>query len=47
MNKKFKQPQEEIVRVQCHTCNRDLFIIKSHVKEKMYCTINCMNKTEA
>jgi len=36
----------DIVKVQCDGCHRILFVKKEFVRDKMYCTIQCMDKEE-
>jgi hypothetical protein len=36
----------EIVEVKCSNCDKDIYIAKSRVREKMFCTIGCMEKSD-
>ena len=36
----------EIVEVKCSNCDKDIYIVKDYVREKMFCTIGCMNMTD-
>ena len=33
----------EIVEVKCKNCQTEIYIQNDHVKEKMFCTLECMN----
>ena len=34
----------EIVEVKCSNCNKDICIDKSYIREKMFCTLLCMDQ---
>lgn len=32
------------VMIKCNNCNKDLFILEPYARNKMFCTIDCMEK---
>jgi hypothetical protein len=32
-----------IVNVKCENCGKELFIIDTNIRQKMFCTIGCMD----
>lgn len=35
---------QEIVEVKCKNCNKSLYIVRSYVREKMFCIIQCLEE---
>lgn len=33
----------ELTEVKCNNCGKDIFVQEDHKKEKMFCTIGCMD----
>ncbi|MCZ7401654.1 MAG: hypothetical protein O8C61_05480 [Candidatus Methanoperedens sp.] len=33
----------EIVEVKCKKCSKEIYVQQSYVREKMFCTLGCMN----
>ena len=33
----------EIIEVKCTNCHKEIFVQQRNVREKMFCTIGCMN----
>lgn len=33
----------EIIEVKCTNCNKNIYIQKEHVREKIFCTLGCMD----
>ena len=33
----------EIIEVKCKNCHREIYVQQDLVKEKMFCTLGCMN----
>ncbi|CAG0983544.1 hypothetical protein METP3_02222 [Methanosarcinales archaeon] len=33
----------EIIKVKCTNCHTEIYIQNNHVREKMFCTLGCMN----
>jgi hypothetical protein len=33
----------EIIEVKCTNCSKEIYIQQDHVREKMFCTLGCMN----
>ncbi len=33
----------EIVEVKCNYCGREIFVQKGYIREKMFCTLGCMD----
>lgn len=36
----------ETVEVKCENCGREIFVLKEYLREKMFCTMVCMNSYE-
>ncbi|MDW7726235.1 MAG: hypothetical protein SCH70_03850 [Candidatus Methanoperedens sp.] len=34
----------ELVEVKCKNCSKKIYIMKGHVREKMFCTLACMDR---
>ena len=32
----------EIIELKCSYCNRDIYVQKDYIREKMFCTLGCM-----
>ena len=32
----------EIVEIKCSNCDKDIYVQKDYVREKIFCTIGCM-----
>lgn len=32
------------IKIKCNNCNKDLFILEPYARNKMFCTIDCMEK---
>lgn len=35
--------KSEIVEIKCHNCGKDIYVYRCAVREKMFCTIKCMD----
>ncbi len=35
-------PKTEIVEIKCNTCGKGMYIRRNSIREKMFCTIKCM-----
>ncbi|CAG1001278.1 hypothetical protein METP3_03333 [Methanosarcinales archaeon] len=33
----------EIIEVKCENCNKEIYINREQVREKMFCTLGCMD----
>jgi len=33
----------EIIEIKCQNCGKELFIQEEYVREKMFCTLGCMD----
>jgi hypothetical protein len=33
----------EIVEVKCANCSKKIYVLKDRIKEKMFCTLGCMD----
>jgi len=33
----------EFVEVECNNCSKKIYVIKERVREKMFCTLGCMD----
>jgi len=33
----------EIIEVKCKNCNKEIYVRSEQVREKMFCTLGCMN----
>jgi hypothetical protein len=33
----------EIIEIKCKKCSKEIYVQQSHVREKMFCTLGCMN----
>lgn len=36
----------EIVEIKCSNCDKGIYVQEDYVREKMFCTILCMNMTD-
>ncbi|HMB44726.1 MAG TPA: hypothetical protein VKL21_02785 [Candidatus Methanoperedens sp.] len=36
----------EIIEVKCRNCSKEIYIRSEQVREKMFCTLGCMNSYE-
>ncbi len=36
----------KIMKVNCGHCNKEMFILEQYVRETMFCTLGCMDKSE-
>lgn len=36
--------EREIVDVKCRNCGKDIFIFEGFVREKMFCTLKCLDE---
>lgn len=34
----------ELVEVKCGSCGKDVYVLAENVREKMFCTLECLNK---
>lgn len=33
----------ELIEIKCRNCHKGIYIENDHVREKMFCTLGCMN----
>lgn len=33
----------ELVAVKCENCKREIYVFENYMKEKMFCTLECMD----
>ncbi len=33
----------EIIEKKCENCGKELYILEDHIREKMFCTLECMD----
>lgn len=33
----------EIVEIKCDTCGRDMYVRRNSIRDKMFCTLKCMD----
>ncbi|MFZ3383090.1 MAG: hypothetical protein WA144_04115 [Candidatus Methanoperedens sp.] len=33
----------EIIEVKCKNCSKEIYVRREHVREKMFCTLGCMD----
>jgi hypothetical protein len=36
----------ELKEVKCGNCGREIIVLEEYVKEKMFCTLGCMEKSK-
>ncbi len=34
----------ELVETKCAKCNKEIYLYKEYIREKMFCTLGCMGK---
>jgi len=36
----------KLIKVNCGHCDKEMFVLKRYVRETMFCTLGCMDKSE-
>ncbi len=37
----------ELVEIKCANCRKEIYVLKNYVREKMFCTLGCMDSYDA
>ncbi len=33
----------ELLAIKCANCNKEIYVLKNYIREKMFCTLRCMD----